>query len=362
MSYYVFVGTYTTISNRAGLKSEGIYVYQMEPAKGEMSLIQVMRDVMNPSFLAIHPNRKYLYAVNENSQFTGKPGGGVSAFAVDAQTGKLSFLNSQLSQGVDPCHVSVDATGKYVLVANYSSGSMSLLPINTDGSLSPAVDFVQHHGSGPDPHRQEGPHVHSVNLDAGNRFVLVADLGLDRLMTYRLDLERGKLILQSEAQGKAGSGPRHLDFHPNGQYVYLVNELNSTLSVYQYDPQDGKLEEIQVAPTLPDGYQGSNFPADVHITPDGKFIYSSNRGHDSLAIFRVDGTSGRLSVIGHASTQGMTPRNFVIDPNGNYLMAANQDSGTIVTFQINKQTGELSPTGQVTQVPAPVCIKILSEA
>jgi 6-phosphogluconolactonase len=204
---------------------------------------------------------------------------------------------------------------------------MSLLPINTDGSLLPAVDFVQHHGSGPDPHRQEGPHVHSVNLDAGNRFVLVADLGLDRLMTYRIDLEHGKLILQSEAQGEAGSGPRHLDFHPNGRFVYLVNELNSTLSVYQYDLKDGKLDEIQVAPTLPDGYQGSNFPADVHITPDGKFIYASNRGHDSLAIFRVDETNGRLSVIGHAATQGMTPRNFAIDPNGNYLLAANQDTG-----------------------------------
>ena len=362
--FLVYVGTYTAIPNLAGLKSEGIYVFRMDSVTGELTLLQVMGSVINPSFLAIHPNGKFLYAVNEVDQSEGQPGGEVSAFSMEARTGKLTLLNHQLSQGVDPCHLCVDATGRYVLVANYSSGNFSLLPVESDGRLLPAVDVVQHYGSGPDLDRQEGPHVHSVNLDPGNRFVLIADLGLDRLMVYRLDLEKGKFIPQGRAhvQGQTGSGPRHLDFHPNGRFVYLVNELNSTLSVYEYSPTDGTLRVIQVVPTLPVGCAEINLSADVHVSPSGRFVYASNRGHDSLAIFAVDEESGRLATIGHQATLGMTPRNFAIDLNGEYLLAANQDSGTIVTFRIEAKTGKLSPTGVVTQVPAPVCIKILSEA
>jgi len=361
--FLVFVGTYTAIPNQAGLKSEGIYVYHMDSTTGELILLQVVGSMINPSFLAIHPNGKYLYAVNEVDQFESQPGGGVSAFSMDARTGKLVLLNRQLSQGVDPCHLRVDATGRYVLVANYSSGSLSMLPIDSDGKLLPAVEVVQHYGTGPNPDRQEGPHVHSANLDPGNRFALIADLGLDRIMVYQLDLEKGKLVPQIRAhvQGRAGSGPRHLDFHPNGRFVYLVNELNSTLSVYEYHSTDSTLREIQVVPTLPVEYRGTNLPADIHITPNGKFVYASNRGHDSLAIFAVDEENGHLKSIGHQTTLGMTPRNFAIDPRGSCLLAANQDSGTIVTFRIEEKTGKLSPTGKVTQVPAPVCIKIFAE-
>jgi 6-phosphogluconolactonase len=247
------------------------------------------------------------------------------------------------------------------VVANYTGGSLSLLPIAEDGSLLPAAAVIQHSGSGSDPHRQEGPHVHSVNLDPRNRFVITADLGLDKLLIYRLDLAERRLVPEPslELSLPAGAGPRHLDFHPNGRFAYLINELNSTVTGLKVHLETGRLEAFQTVPTLPAGFQGMNLPADIHVTPCGRFLYGTNRMHDSLVVFSVNPADGRLTYVGHAPTGGHFPRNFAIDPSGTFLLAANQKSGTIVTFQIDRQTGKLNPTGQAIQVPAPVCIKFL---
>ena len=363
LSFRVYVGTYTENAGPAGEKSEGIYVYRMDLKDGGLTPLSVMKGVVNPSFLAIHPNQRFLYSVNEVGQTNDQPGGGVSAFSINPQAGELSFLNQQLSRGADPCYVSVDATGKVALVANYSSGSLSMFPLDPDGKLQPAVAFIQHNGSGPDPIRQAGPHVHSIVLSPDNRFALVADLGLDKVKVYQVNIREGKLVPQthSEVQVEAGSGPRHLEFHPNGRFVYLINELNSSLIAFNYEPVNAMLREIQTASTLPNEFQGNNMTADVHVVPSGKFVYGSNRGHDSIVIYAIDEENGQLTYVGHELTQGEFPRNFVIDPTGTYMFVANQNSGTIVTFRIDSQTGKISPTGQVTKVPSPVCIKIIKE-
>jgi 6-phosphogluconolactonase len=363
LSFRVYVGTYTENTTPAGEKSEGIYVYRMELKDGGLTPLSVMRGIVNPSFLAIHPSKQFLYSVNEVGQINDQPGGGVSAFSISPQAGELSFLNQQLSRGADPCYVSIDATGKVALVANYSGGSLSMFPIDPDGKLQPAVEFIQHYGSGTDPVRQAAPHVHSVVLSPDNRFALVADLGLDKVKVYQVNIKEGKLVPQtnSEVQVKAGSGPRHLEFHPNGRFVYLINELNSSLIAFDYEPVDAMLREIQTVPTLPGGFQGTNITADVHVAPSGKFVYGSNRGHDSIVIYAINEENGQLTYVSHEPTQGEFPRNFAIDPTGTYMFVANQNSGTIVTFRIDSHTGKLSPTGQVTKVPSPVCIKIIKE-
>jgi 6-phosphogluconolactonase len=250
-----------------------------------------------------------------------------------------------------------------VLVANYTGGNLSMIPVDPDGKLRPAVEVVQHDGSGPDPLRQAGPHVHSVVLSPDNRFAIVADLGLDKVMVYQVNLREGKLILQTNSgiKVKAGSGPRHLEVHPNGRSVYLINELNSSITAFDYNPVDGMLREIQTVPTLPEGFSGANLPADLHVSPSGKFVYGSNRLHDSIVIYEVNEENGHLTYIGHEPTKGKYPRNFAIEPTGTYMFVANQNSGTIVTFRIDSQTGKLFPTEQVTKVPNPVCIKIIKE-
>jgi 6-phosphogluconolactonase len=357
----VFVGTYTENTGSVKEKSGGIYVYQMNPADGALSLVYKTKGVINPSFLALHPCGRFLYAVNEVGQLDGQPGGGVSAFSVNPRSGELALLNQQLSRGADPCHLSVDATGTVVLAANYSGGNLTILPIDPVGRLCPASQVIQHLGSSLDPLRQEGPHVHSVTLDPANRFAIVADLGLDKLMLYRLDLAEKGLIPHGhpEVKVQAGAGPRHLDFHPSGRFIYLINELDSTLTAFAYDPDEGVLREIQAISTLPEGFHGTNWPADVHVSPSGKFVYGSNRLHDSIVIFAVDEESGCLTFVGHEPTGGKYPRNFAIDPAGTFLLAANQHSGTLVTFRMDAQTGKLTPTGQVVQVPTPVCVKIV---
>jgi 6-phosphogluconolactonase len=350
----VYVGTYTHG------KSEGIYVYRMDAASGALTLVNKATGVANPSFLDPHPNGRFLYAVNEVGNFGGKSSGAVSAFAADPKTGKLTYLNQQASGGAAPCHLSVDKTGQFVLAANYGGGSVCVLPIQEDGKLGEATDFIQHEGSSVNPRRQEGPHAHSVMIDAANRFAFVADLGLDKVMVYRMNLAEGKLTPNDPpwAQVKPGAGPRHFDFHPNGKYAYLINELDSTLTAFAYDAQKGGLAEIETVSTLPADFNGTSHCADVHVHPSGQFVYGSNRGHDSIVIFAIDPNTGKLSYVGHQSTQGKTPRNFGIDPTGMFLLAANQSTDTIVTFRIDSQTGQLTPTGHVTQAPTPVCLKM----
>ena len=359
----VYVGTYTRELPHGRGKSDGIYVYAMDTATGALSHIQTVTGVPNPAFLALHPSGRYLYSVNSQGEIDGRKGGAVSAFAIDPATGTLTYLNRQPSEGVGPCHVSVEQTGRYVLVASYGSGSIAMLPIGAEGQLEPASDAVQHAGSSVNPRRQEGPHAHSINVSPGNRFALVPDLGLDKVLVYRLDLDAGKLVPNDPPAGLAapGAGPRHLDFHPNGRYVYVINELDSTLAAYAYDDTRGTLDPIQTVSTLPEGFSGENSCADVHVHPNGRFVYGSNRGHDSLAIFAIDEATGRLTALGHTSTQGRVPRNFAIDPTGTFAYAANQDTDTIVTFRIDPATGALTPTGDVTNVLTPVCVKIVPQ-
>ena len=306
-----------------------------------------------------HPSRRFLYAVNEFKEYEGRPSGTVSAFAVDPAGGGLTFLDKQLTHGTDPCHVEVDRAGRRVFVANFASGSVCVLPIRPDGGLAPAGDFIQHTGSSIDPTRQRGPHAHSVILDAADRFAFVPDLGLDKLVSYRYDQERG-MFEPNEApafKARPGAGPRHLAFHPGGKFAYLINELDSTLSALAYDKERGCFKELQVVPTLPEDFKGESTCADVHVHPSGDFVYSSNRGHDSLAIHAIDRNSGRLSYVGHESTRGHTPRNFELDPAGGFLLAANQDSDCIVVFRIDPRTGKLQATGNALEVPTPVCVK-----
>ena len=352
---FLYVGTY------ASGKSKGIYVYRMDLSSGALKFTSAVTGVVNPSFLAIGPRQRYLYAVCEVSRFGDKPGGAVSAFRIDPKTGELTYLNRQPSGGTGPCHLSVDKKGKFVVVANYAGGSVSVLPIEDDGRLGKVSDVVQHQGSSVNPQRQKGPHPHSVNLDRANRYVFVPDLGLDKIMIYKLDLTHGKLKPNDEpwARVKAGAGPRHFAFHPNGTYAYAINELNSTLTAFAYDEKHGRLREIETVSTLPEDFKGGNHCADVHVSPSGKFIYGSNRGHDSIVIFAIDEDTGKLTYVDHEPTQGRTPRNFAIAPTGTFILAANQNSDTIVTFRIDRPTGRFLPTGHVAEVPRPVCLKMI---
>jgi 6-phosphogluconolactonase len=328
---------------------------------GVLTPAGVAGGVQNPSFLALDPHCRYLYAVNETMEFDGQPGGGISAFALDPQTGALTFINSQRTHGGAPCHVSVDQTGRFVYVANYMGGNAATFPVRAGGGLDPASAVVQHSGSGMNPHRQEGPHAHSITLDPTNRFAFVADLGIDKVMAYRLDLERGTLPPHTppSVAVEAGAGPRHLAFHPNGRYTYLITEMGNTIVAFAYDAAQGTLDALQTVPALPEDFAGRSHCADIHVAPSGRFLYGSNRGHDSIVIYAIDAETGLLTYAGHAPTLGQTPRNFAIDPTGTYLFAAHQDSDSIVTFRIDPETGQITPTGQMTEVPMPVCVRIL---
>jgi 6-phosphogluconolactonase len=350
----VFIGTYTEPEES---QSEGIYVYRMEPSSGKLSLEAVAKGIVNPSFLEIHPSQHFLCAVNEVQSFAGQDGGGVSAFSIDPSSGALSQLSDQFSHGEDPCYVSVEQTGRFALVANYTSGSIAMFPIQSDGWLGPASEVIQHSGSSVHPERQTGPHAHCILPDPTNRFAIVTDLGLDKLLVYQMDLELGKLNKHAELEVRAGAGPRHLTFHPNGGYAYLINELNSTLTGYRYQADSGMFEQLQTVPALPKDFKGENLCADVHISPDGKYLYASNRGHDSIVCFLIDEDTGQLTYRNHTSTGGREPRNFAIDPSGAFLLVANQKSNKIVTFKIDSATGALSKMGHELEVSMPVCVK-----
>jgi len=349
----VFIGTYT---ESEASQSEGIYVYQMDLLSGKLIFKTVVKGVLNPSFLEIHPQQGFLYAVNEVGNFAGQPGGGVSALSINSPGG-LHVLNSQSSHGKDPCYISIEQTGRFALVANYTSGSVAMLPIRTDGQLDPATDVIQHSGSSVHPERQTGPHAHCILPDPTNRFVIAVDLGLDKLLIYQLDLENGKLHKHAEVKVQPGAGPRHLIFHPNGRYAYLINELNSTLISYRYYAENGTFEEFQMVPTLPPDFKGENLCADIHISPNGRHLYASNRGHDSIALFLIDEGNGKLTHQNHTSTDGREPRNFAIDPSGAFLLAANQKTHNIITFKIDPDTGQLFKTGYELDVSLPVCVK-----
>lgn len=349
---WVYVGTYTYGD------SKGIYLCRLDMASGKLELASATGGAVNPSFLALHPKRPLLYSVCETSNFEGSGTGAVCAFAIEPKTGQLKALNRKPSYGTGPCHLTVDQTGRHLLVANYGSGGLAAMPIAADGLLGSASCVMQHVGSSVNRQRQKSPHAHGVYLDAANRFALVPDLGIDKVLVYRFSDENGKLRLNRPAwtATAAGAGPRHLAFHPEGRFVYAINELNSTVAAYGYDAACGTLREIECVSTLPKGFEGSNTTAEVAVHPSGKFVYGSNRGHNSIAIFAVDEKNGKLRVVGHEPTQGKTPRNFAIDPTGRYLLAANQDTNNVVVFRIEGATGRLESLKQSIEIPAPVCL------
>jgi 6-phosphogluconolactonase len=363
---YAYVGTYTPPSGKA----EGIYVYRFDAATGALTKIQTV-PTPSPSFLALDPSRRWLYAVNEIDNYGGRPSGAVSAFAINPATGNLTPLNTQPSYGTYPAHLTVDPSGQYVLAANYGSGNLSVYPIQKDGSLGAATDLVQNYGAGPNAARQEAAHAHMIAFDTAGKYAALVDLGLDKTLIYQLNTASGKLVphdvvsplggppIQSVAGAAPGAGPRHIAFAANGRFAYVINELASTITAYAYNADNGTMQEVQTISTLPAGFTGQSTTAEVVIHPNGRFLYGSNRGHDSIAIFAIDPASGRLSPIGYEPTQGKTPRNFAIDPSGTYLYAANQATDTIVQFRIDPSSGKLTATGQITQVPTPVCIVFL---
>jgi 6-phosphogluconolactonase len=351
----IYVGTYTEKT-----KSKGVYVLEIDLATGKLSEPRLAGEAVNPSFVAIAPDHRHLYAVDEIADFKGQKAGAISAFAIE-KGGTLKHLNRQSSKGAGPCHVIVDRTGKYILAANYGGGSVVVLPIQEGGKLGGATGFVQHRGKSVNPDRQEGPHCHSINLDNANRFAAVADLGLDTVSTYPLDTVKGTFGAQQAGSVllPGNSGPRHFAFHPDGKHAYVINELNCTVTAFRYNGRDGGLKVIETVSTLPGTFKAGYSTAEVQVHPSGKFLYGSNRGHNSIAVFAIDGGTGKLTRLENVPTQGKTPRNFAIDPTGTYLVAANQDSDSLVVFRIDPQTGRLRAAGHTAEVPAPVCVKFM---
>ena len=348
----VYIGTYT---EHIGSVSKGIYIYRLNLASGELTFERQAVGILNPSYLAFHPQGGFLYAVNEVRSFAGEEGGGVSAFSIDSDSGEVELLNAQPSRGKDPCYISVERTGRFALVANYSSGTAAMLPIQPDGKLGPATDVIQHSGSSVHPERQTAAYVHSILPDPTNRFAIAADLGTDKLMVYEMDLEKGKLRRHGEVRVQPGAGPRHVIFHPNGGYLYLINELDSTVNVYRYRSDNGSFDEVQSVSTLPKDFEGENLCADLHIW--GTYLYASNRKHDTIAWYLIDESTGRLTYQDEIASGGKEPRGFGIDSTGSFLLAAHEKSANVVVFQIDPSTGKPLKTGHEIEVSHPVCVK-----
>ena len=352
---WVYVGT------SENEKGRGIYRFPFDAQTGEAGGVELAAEAARPTFLAVHSSRQFLYAVTGIGEFQGAKTGAVSAFALNAKSGELRLLNQQPSGGTGPCHVVVDRGGQNVLAANYSGGSVACLPIDADGRLKPPSCFIQHEGSSVNPGRQEGPHAHSINLDAANRFAFAADLGLDQILIYRFDGAKGTLTPHDppSVSTAPGAGPRHFAFHPSGRFAYVINELDSTVIAFSYDAAAGVLRQIQTITTLPDDFSGENYPAEVLAHPSGKFLYGSNRGHDSIAIYTIDGQTGRLTPGGHQSSGGKGPRNFNTDPSGAWMIVGNQSTNNVVVLRVDTERGTLTPTGQELEAPSPICFKMV---
>lgn len=355
--YIIYIGTYT------GRDSKGIYAYRFDAISGEVNPIGLVAESENPSFLAAHPSGRFLYAVNEIDQFGGEKSGSISAFSIDRNTGNLTLLNRVSSLGTGTAHLSIDKTGRYLLVANYGGGSVAAFPIHDDGSLGKASSFVQHTGSSVNPERQTGPHAHEIVATNDNRFVLVPDLGLDEVLIYRFNAAKGSLSPNDPAFAKTapGAGPRHVAVHPTGRFVYVVNEMQSTVSAFSYDAHAGSLRHIETLTTLPKDFTGQNSTAEILTDAKGRFLYLSNRGHDSIAVFAINPHNGTLSPVQDALTGGKTPRNFAIDPTGAWLFAANQESNTVTLFRVDSHTGRLTRTQSVLRTGKPVCVTFVPD-
>lgn len=352
-----YVGTYT------GQASKGIYLFELDKNTGKLTDLGVAAETPNPTFLAIHPNRTELYAVSEISSFEGKPTGAVAAFKIDPKTKLLTLLNKQPSGGGGPCHVSIDKAGKNVFVANYGGGSVSSIPVKADGSLDTPSSTIQHVGSSVDKGRQKEPHAHSINLDPAGRFAFAADLGTDMLYVYKIDPAKGSLTPHEPAGAKLapGSGPRHFALHPNGKNAFVINEMKLTLTSFAYDADKGTFTEIETLPTVPkDAKRAGASTAEVVVHPSGKWVFGSNRGHDTIAVYAFDEAKAKLTHVGNFGDTVKTPRNFVLDPSGNFLLVGNQGGNSITVFRLNQQTGELTRVGDPTPCPSPVCLRFLA--
>jgi len=351
-SVMVYLGTYTYGES----PSKGIYSSVLDVETGKLSKPVVAAEAKSPSFLEIHPDGRFLYDIGG--------GGNVCAYAINRGTGDLKFLNQQPSGGAGPCHVSIDHKGKNVLVANYTGGSASVIPIKADGRLGKPTGFVQHKGSSLNLKRQQGPRAHSINVSPDDRFAFVADLGIDKIMIYRLDVEKGTMAANEPAFAKVkdGAGPRHFSFGPKGKYAYVINELDCTITAFAYEAGSGALTEIQTISTLPKGYDGSNTCAEIRVHPSGRFVYGSNRGHNSIAVYRADTAKGTLTFVEYERAGINTPRNFNIDPTGKFCLVANQDGDNVVVFEIDRESGELEATGHKISVPKPVCVRFLASS
>jgi 6-phosphogluconolactonase len=352
----VYIGAYTNHG------SQGIYVCDFDPASGNLTSPELAAATADPSFLAVAPSRRYLYAINETDHFKGQPTGGVSAFSIDPATGKLTLLNQVSSLAPGPAYVTLDGSGHYVLVANYDQGSVAVFTILPDGKIGESTAFVRHQGSSVDPERQEGPHAHAIAMSLDDRFAIVADLGLDQLLVYPFDASHGTLGAPRVIKTDPGIGPRHLTFSASGKFVYVINEMRSSVTVYSYNASDGAVAPIQSISSLPSSFHGKNTAAEVVLHPSGKFLYASNRGDvNSLAVFAVDPKNGTLTLVEFVPTGGKTPRNFAIDPSGKWLLAANQDSNDLVTFRINAESGRLTPAGKSVEVKSPTMVNFVPQ-
>ena len=352
----VFVGTYT------GTGSEGIYAYRFNPEKCELSKIGLVAKTDNPSFITIDPDGQFLYSVNETDSFQNEPTGSVSVFAINRESGRLTLLQRIPSLGAGPAHLSLDSSSRHLMVANYNSGNAAVFPIGKDGRLDPHTAFIQNTGSGVNPDRQSGPHAHFIQATSDNRFVMIADLGIDRVLVYGFDGISGSLtpIDSGFVKLDPGSGPRHIAFHPSGRYVYVLNELTSAVTVFSYESETGRMQKKQTVSTLPGNFHGENTAAEIAVDAKSQFLYLSNRGDDSIGLFSINSKDGSLMPVGWISSGGKTPRHFEIDPTGQWLLAANQNSNNIVLFRIDQVSGKLIQTSLSSDLISPVCIRFLS--
>jgi 6-phosphogluconolactonase len=356
--FRTYIGTYTRG------ESKGIYSFILDTGAGTLTPEGLAAETPNPSFLAIHPSGRYLYACGELDRFKDQQSGSLVAFSIDRASGKLKQLNEVAAGGTSTCHVNISANGKYAVIANYGTGSCAAFAIEPDGKLGKRSAFHQHSGSSVNESRQKGPHAHSVNFDKANKHVIVADLGLDQVKVYRFNAATGAMDPNDPpfASVKPGSGPRHFTFHPSGKYAYVINEMACTVTAFAWNSGKGTLTEIETVTTLPEPVKQGYSTAEVVSHPNGRFLYGSNRGHNTIAVFQVDSSTGKLKTVEHESTQGQIPRNFAIDPTGQFLIAANQNSNTIVLFRINQSTGALDPVGSPIAAPVPVCVRYLRMA
>lgn len=354
--WLLYVGTY------GAAEQDNLFLYRLNAKTGELTRAAGFRGGFKPGYLALSPDHRFLYAVNASLEFQGRSSGAVRAFAIDQQSGALTLLNEQPSEGGGPCYLSLTPDGRGVLLANYFGGTVAALPIGPDGALAPAAAVDQHQGAGPHKN-QDKAHAHCIFPDPAGRYALAVDLGTDQVLAYRLTTDAKLLQLPPHVafRGQPGAGPRHLAFHPNGRWAYLINELNSTVTALGYDAPAGTFQELHTVSALPAGYAGPNSSADIHVAPDGRFVYASNRGHDSLVVLAVDAATGRLTLVEHVSSQGKTPRNFTLSPDGRLLLVANQNSDSVFSYHVDRQTGRLRPTGFSAAMPAPVCLRLLPD-